>query len=171
MSSESGGGHQTPSGCVVLNNTFVNCQYNMGIGLNYSSYPRTNTIANNIITGSVNQLFKFGSTQSSSENNNTYSANMAYPTGTAVLGTNLTSPKVTVTNPKLNFSTMNGYNMFRLDPTSPAINAATGSYSYITADFFGGARSTSDIGAEEYGAGTVKMPLTTANVGPANAPL
>jgi poly(beta-D-mannuronate) lyase len=65
--------------------------------------------------------------------------------------------------------------VFRLSSTSPAINAAVGSYPEVTLDMDGQNRSgkrigMKDVGADEFARGPIiNRPLTTANVGP-NAP-
>jgi hypothetical protein len=58
--------------------------------------------------------------------------------------------------------------LYRLTAGSPAIDAASGSYSQVTLDLDGQARSgAKDTGAHEFSvAGTAHQPLTSDDVGP-----
>jgi len=156
-----GNNHQRPKNVLVVNNTFVDCQYSIGVGLNYTLAPQNCTVANNVVVGSVNQLFKL-SAASESENTCTYGGNIAYATGSAILGT---SKPVIAVNPLLAASSFNGYTLKMLGSGSPAINASVGSY--VTDDVFGGARSgTPDIGADEFGSANPRSPMNASNTGP-----
>jgi poly(beta-D-mannuronate) lyase len=70
-----------------------------------------------------------------------------------------------VVNPAL---TVDAGGLNRLSASSPAINAATGSFPQATRDFDLQARTgTKDVGADEFvSGGTQRRPLTTAEVGP-----
>jgi hypothetical protein len=59
----------------------------------------------------------------------------------------------------------------KLSSGSPAINAALGTYTFVTEDMDGETRATTDIGADERSSSTsfVKHPLLVTEVGP-NAP-
>jgi hypothetical protein len=55
----------------------------------------------------------------------------------------------------------------RLSAGSPAIDAAVGSYPFVTTDFDPHARSGAlDVGADEFGGSVARKPLTKADVGP-----
>ena len=55
----------------------------------------------------------------------------------------------------------------KLVPGSPAVDAAVGSYVYVTDDMDGQSRAAKDVGADEYSTqGVIRRPLTASDVGP-----
>ncbi|MGE5607593.1 MAG: chondroitinase-B domain-containing protein, partial [Bacteroidota bacterium] len=161
--SSGGDGHERPTYCEFTNNTIVNCAWGIGVGTHYSLSPQNCKISNNIISNSQNQLFVLTRCDST----NTFEGNIAWPTGSASLGTSKTQNEIWQTNPYL---TTVG-DLQKLTSTSPAINYSKGSYTYINDDMDGQSRmSVNDAGADEYSTAPVtRRPLTSADVG-YNAP-
>jgi hypothetical protein len=147
-----------------VNNTLVNNYHNIEIGYtnsgNYSKPPKDLLIANNIVVGTENPFFIYYSTPLSQ----TISGNIMYPSGTATLGITATTSQVNVVDPQLQYAD----SIWRLSSSSPAIDAAPASYSYVVSDIDGQTRSGAvDIGADEYSsASIVNRPLTASDVGP-----
>lgn len=144
---------------VVAFNTFVNNTYGLEYGRNYNLAPVDCVIANNVVIGSTNQLMREFKTPV----NLRYEGNIMFPTGSATLGVTKTSAEIRVINPLL--TTVSG--LQKLSSSSPAIDSSSGTYSYVTDDMDGHARSgTKDVGADEFStAAIVRRPLTTADVG------
>jgi len=160
--SSGGDSHERASYCEVTNNTIVNCANGIGLGINYTIAPLNNKISNNVIQNSEGALLNVDI-----ESGTTFEGNILNPLGTATVGGTFTQAQAWVTNPLLTSATLNGYSIYKLGSGSPAINYAKGSYSYVTIDMEGQARSTTDTGADEYSSATVtKKPLTSSNVGP-----
>lgn len=144
----------------VVNNTIVNSTSGITIGSAGKAYaPQDSTIANNIVKNSTGTLYNEAVTS-----NTTFQGNIGYG---STLSNNAarTSAQINGTNPL--FTTVNG--LQKLSATSPAINAAVGSYAFVTTDMDGEARIASDVGADERSAATTfaNRPLTAAEVGPA----
>lgn len=164
--SDTTSGHQRPQYVEITNNTIVNSAGGLNVGSgNYSSQPKNNKIANNLVVGSNGSLF-----YDQGDSSNTWQSNIAYATGSAsnVGNTSKTSAQVLVTDPQLANTTKNGLSVKTLGSSSPAINASTGIFSYVTTDIDGETRSTPDIGADEYSAtpSLTYKPLQTSDVGP-----
>lgn len=162
-SSTSLNSHYLPEDLVVAFNTLVNNVSNIEIGFtnngNYNKAPINCLIANNIIVDNLNPIVK--SFSSTSLAGVAFSNNIMYPTGTSSIGITTSASQVTVANPLLvqpncttpsvNCTLTNAYKVFRISAGSPAIDAATGSYPYITLDNEKQTRSGAlDIGADEY---------------------
>lgn len=140
----------------VAFNTIINCAD--GIVLGGKPYPPIDSkIANNIFKGTAGTLIS-----DISSTNTLWQGNIAHATGSASVGVSKGSGEVRVVDPQL----VAAGELFRLSGTSPAIDAALGTYSYVTTDMDGQTRSTKDIGADEYSTEAVtRAPLTSANVG------
>ncbi len=140
----------------VTFNTIINCAD--GIVLGGKPYPPIDSkIANNIFKGITGTLIS-----DVSSTNTLWQGNIAHATGSASVGVSKSSNEVRVVDPQL----VAAGELFRLSGTSPAIDAALGTYSYVTTDMDGQSRSTKDIGADEYSTEAVtRAPLTSANVG------
>jgi hypothetical protein len=140
----------------VVNNTFVNNTSNIEIGANYKHAPADSTIADNVVTGSQGKLFN----ELKAPVNLTYAGNIAWPTGSATVGVT----GVRTIDPLL---TDDGA-VRRLGAGSPAIDAGSGGYSFVTDDMDGQARAGgADVGADERSSSAVTHgPLTATDVGP-----
>jgi poly(beta-D-mannuronate) lyase len=145
----------------VLFNTFVNDRLTFNIGAGHDSSltlpPLDCVIANNLIYGTSSPFF----TMTDTPINITYEGNIYFG---ATLG--ITSSGFTHVDPGLSAAGSDG--LQRLQETSPAINAAAGSYPIVTLDMDGQTRdSLKDVGADEYSMSLiVRRPLTVADVGP-----
>lgn len=143
----------------VINNTFVNCDYAIRIGtsLGGTEEPENLTVANNVMLNtSINayQITTAPSGTSISEGNITQSGNWDL--------TNGVNNNQTVASGLLDSNT----EFYRVISGSAAIDAAIGSYSFLTDDILGGARATNfDAGAEEFGANGTNFPYKVADVG------
>ncbi len=155
--------HFIPENVIFAFNTFVNNKSNVEIGFtnndNYGKYPKNCIIANNIFAEDTNPILK--SYSSNALAGVTFSNNIMYPTGTASLGINLTENQAKQINPQLvksgckapgnNCNEKLPYAVYKLIAGSPAINAATGNYDYVTLDFEGQPREgVKTIGADTY---------------------
>lgn len=179
--------HHVPENLVVANNTLVNNYANIEIGFNnsgsYPSKPINCLIADNLIVENTNPIVNIYT--AASRSGITFSNNMMYPTGTATVGMTYNASEVTIANPLLvqplcadqgsvSCNQTNAYSAMRLSATSPAINAATGNFAYVTTDNEGQVRGTlKDIGADEYLADNNTVyngPLDSIQVGPSAIP-
>jgi poly(beta-D-mannuronate) lyase len=151
--------HYRPQRILIANNTLVNNLYNIEIGGSYTLAPRDITIANNIVVGSTNPLYRIFTVPITS----VFAGNIAFPTGTATVGMTATDAEIRVIDPL--FVTEN--NLQKLGAGSPAIDASANNYSFITEDFEGQTRDAlRDIGADEFGAFvSPRLPLTPSNAG------
>lgn len=142
----------------VTNNTVVDsASSSIAVGLSYTYPPVDSRIANNIAKGSVSPLNNEAKTS-----NTVFEGNIGY--GAALGNVTRTSAEIRNVDPQLAASG----GLQRLTSTSPAINAAVGSYTYVSDDMDGQSRSINDVGADEYSTSAiVRKPLTTADVGPA----
>lgn len=128
----------------VVNNTFVNCDYALRIGtsLGGTEEPVNLTVANNIMYNT---------------SINTYQI-VTPPSGTSISEGNITN--------LLNSDITDDGNFHRITNGSVSIDAAVGSYSFLTNDILGGTRSSNyDAGAEEFGSNGTKIPYIAADVG------
>ena len=155
--------HYRPQRITVANNTLVNNVNNIEIGYtnggSYTRPPRDLLIADNIVVGATNPLFKIFTAPLTS----VFAGNIAFPTGTATVGMTATDAQIRIADPLL--TTQN--NLQKLTAQSPAINASVANLPFITEDFEGQTRDANrDVGADEFGdAAAARLPLTTANAG------
>lgn len=149
--------HYVPEDLVVAFNTFVNNKSNIEIGYKYDKAPINCVVSNNIVVEDATQIVKAYSPTSLA--GVTFSNNIMFPTGTATIGIAVSSTEIKNINPLLEKPTCNGADcelkkaneVFRLSAASPAINASTGSFSYLLNDNENQGRiGVADIGADEY---------------------
>ena len=140
----------------VVNNTFAGNVSNIEVGANYKLAPVDSTIADNVVVGSQGKLFN----ELKTPVNMTYAGNIAWPTGSATVGL----AGITTVDPGL--SEQGG--LYRIGASSPAIDASSGGFGFVTDDMDGQARSgVADAGADEYSTAPVtRGPLSAADVGP-----
>ncbi|MFE7404570.1 polysaccharide lyase 6 family protein [Isoptericola sp. NPDC057559] len=145
----------------VVHNTFVDNTSSIEVGANYTYPPVDSVVADNLVVGTAGPLFA----ELKQPAGITYAGNIAWPTGSATVGITATAAQVRVANPLL----VSSGGLRRLSTGSPAVDAATGTYSFLSDDVDGQARdSRPDVGADELSAAAVtRHPLTTADVGPA----
>jgi len=149
--------HEAADRCLVAFNTLVKdraAPIKVGGGKEFA--PDHITFANNIVVGTS------GSAATVSQGTNlTWSGNII----SGVSRGSIPSSGATSVNPKL---TTDAGGVYRLSSGSPAIDASVGTYPQITLDLDLQARSGKfDVGADEFkSGGTVRLPLTTADVGP-----
>jgi len=144
----------------VVNNTLVDCDLGIRIGTSLSGAtlePENLIVANNIILGSdINafQILTLPSGNSSNEGNITQNGSWDL--------TNGVNSNQTVTSGLLS----NGSDFYRITTESAAIDAAVGTYSFLTEDILYGNREVNfDAGAEEFGAGGIVGPYKVTDVG------
>jgi poly(beta-D-mannuronate) lyase len=146
--------HEAADHCIVAFNTLQKASGNVVV-YGHKPVPASDImLADNIVLGTGGRLVDtFRATRLSFEGN------------IASGGTGLPSTGFRTVNPQL---TRGPGNLLRLSAGSPAINAAVGSYPQVTLDMDGVARTgAKDVGADEFSAGgTLRRPLTTADVGP-----
>jgi poly(beta-D-mannuronate) lyase len=144
----------------VVNNTIVNSTTGITIGSGKTYPTQDSKVANNIIRNSTGTLYN-----EAASTNTIFEGNIGY--GGTVSNASRSTSEIWNTNPL--FTTVNG--LQKLSSTSPAINYAKGSYTYVTQDLDGELRSSNDTGADERSTGSsfANYPLTTAEVG-TNAP-
>ncbi|MCY9662694.1 chondroitinase-B domain-containing protein [Paenibacillus chondroitinus] len=142
----------------VTNNTIVNSDFGIIIGRSYTSAPVDSRVANNIVNNSAGTLYEEVKTS-----NTVFEGNIGF--GSTVTNRSRTSSEIRNITPS--FTTIGG--LQKLTSGSAAVNAAVGSYSYVTEDMDGQARSTNDVGADEYFSSStsiVRVPLSASDVGP-----
>jgi len=148
----------------IVFNTLVNNTNGIEIGYSnngkYSKPPQDVVISNNIISGNKNDLVKIISTPASM----TWQNNIMFATGTASLGTNFSQEEAKLVDPLLVWEE----NIYRISDVSPAIDSASGEWSYVVDDMDGQLRDgTPDIGADEFSTlEIVNKLLTPEDVGP-----
>jgi hypothetical protein len=143
----------------VLFNTLVGNQGGIQIGGSHPLSPVDSMIANNIVQGDSGSMIL----EVSSPVNTTYLGNIVNPSGSASVGVKTSSAGVQKVDPLL---TRVG-EALKLSSMSPAIDAATGSFSFVTDDIEGDARVKPDVGADERSSAAPKRgPLTAVDVGP-----
>jgi poly(beta-D-mannuronate) lyase len=178
--------HYLPENILIAFNTLVYNKSNIEIGFNNNgSYPLSPVncvIADNIVADTLNPLIKSYSV--ASLNGVSFSGNIMYPTGSATLGITAIAAEIRIEDPKLfrpgcmapaDCSETNAAKVYRIQSTSPAVDAATGSYSSILLDYEKQARSgVKDIGADEYVPGSTIMithgAFDSTHVGPSAIP-
>lgn len=153
----------------IAYNTLVNNTHGIEIGFDkggdYNIKLKDITIANNVITGSENNMVTYieGNDQ---DGEITWLNNIMHPTGNASLvngGANFSETEVSVTNPNLDF--VDG--VWKATASSPAKISAVGSLA-INQDIDGQPRpETSTVGADHFSSETIRFkPLTPEDVGP-----
>ncbi|KQX47178.1 lyase [Paenibacillus sp. Root444D2] len=145
----------------VINNTIVNSTTGIVVGSSKTYAAQDSRVANNIVRNSTGTLYDEVVTT-----NTVFEGNMGFGS-TVSNNSSRTAAQIWGINPLL--TTVNG--LQKLSATSPAINAALGTYTFVTEDMDGETRSTTDIGADERSSSTSfgKHPLVVTEVGP-NAP-
>ncbi len=148
----------------VAFNTFVDTRSTILIGggkdSELSLAPDSCVIANNAVYTTTAPII----TYSDIPTRHTWQGNMMFG---AALG--IAQPSgITMVNPQLALSSDG---LWRPANSSPVINAALGSYSFVTTDIDGQVRDAQpDVGADEVSAGPILFrPLTPADVGPPGA--
>jgi poly(beta-D-mannuronate) lyase len=142
----------------VVNNTIVNSTTGIIVGSGKPLAPQDSRVANNIVKNSTGTLYyEVGTT------NTVFEGNIGNGSTVSNNGSRTTA-QIWSTNPLL--TTVNG--LQKLSSTSPAINAAVGTYAYVTEDMDGETRSSNDIGADERSTSTSfgKHPMAVTEVGP-----
>lgn len=156
-----GNDHPRPRRVVVSHNTFVNCQFGIGVGLNYTLPPQQCEISDNLVNGVARQAFLVG-TASLADSSCIYTANLVWLHEPAICGI---SQGLIKADPLLVVLDTGGLAARVPGPGSPAINAARGWC--VKEDFLGSARDgVPDIGACESGAVVRIPPIQRAQVGP-----
>ena len=148
---------------IIVNNTFVNCDYGFRIGTSVSNNPpltlapQNLVIANNIM---INTEENAVDEQTTPIGNSIYQGNITQ-NGSWDL-TNGVDNNQTVSSDLL----ISGTDFYRLTSGSAAIDAAVGSYSFLSNDIIDGDRSSNhDAGAEEFGSNGSRFPYTMDDVG------
>lgn len=148
----------------IVFNTLVANSHNIEIGFtnsgNYTQVPRDVLLANNLITGTENQLVNIITPPL----NITWQSDILFPQGSASTGIAPIPSQIIVTDPQLVYSD----SLWRLQPGSPAIDSACGNLPMVVIDMDGQQRTLiKDIGADEYSNETIiHHPLTADDVGP-----
>lgn len=152
-------GHDRPDRVRVSFNTLVNNIRNVLMPGRANGLGAVDLVfANNIIQGETGTILNLGGPLS----NPRFEGNIIW--GAAANG-DLPPGGARRISPEL---VRDSTGVFRLAPTSPAINAAVGSYGEVTVDMDGRARpGRKDVGADEFSRGAnIRRPLTRADVGP-----
>jgi poly(beta-D-mannuronate) lyase len=118
----------------VVYNTIVNAR-GIQLGGAHPLNPVDCVVANNIVRGSGSLIDEVGAT------NPRYLANIVFGGG----GLMKPPDQIRVVDPLL----VKAGEVFKITAGSPAIDAASGSFSYVTEDIDGKVRSSADIGADE----------------------
>lgn len=145
----------------IVFNTLIGNRYSMHIGAGKDSEltlpPLDCEIANNIVWSTKEQLITYSDTPL----NMTYAGNIFY--GSAL---GITKPAgITIVNPALSVS---ADSLWRNGSSSPAVNAAVGSYPFVVTDMDGQNRTpVFDAGADEYSVEPInRRPVRKDDVGP-----
>lgn len=171
--------HNLPENVTIAFNTLVNNRSNIEIGFTnnggYPLAPLNCVLANNVVVENTSAIvLSYGA---SSLAGVAFANNLMYPTGTASVGIPATAAQIRTINPLLmqpscvgpNCTQSLAYSVLRLAPQSPAIDAATGTFSFVSRDFENQSRTVlKDVGADEFnGSGVVNQgPLDERHVGP-----
>lgn len=145
----------------IVFNTLVGNRYSIHIGAGKDSEltlpPLDCVIANNVVWSTKEQLITYTDTPL----NMTYAGNIFYGSSLGI-----TKPAgITVVNPELMLSSDS---LWRPGSTSPAVNAASGSYPFVLNDIDGQLRTEPfDVGADEWSTSpAVQRPIRKSEVGP-----
>ncbi|MBQ4822322.1 polysaccharide lyase 6 family protein [Aquimarina sp. MMG016] len=154
-------GYYQVKDAVIINNTFVNCNYALRVGTKVKSdlslAPENVVVANNIMLNSSDSALQ----------------EVTSPIGTSIYEGNITqNGNWDLTNGVNNNQTVNsgllqpGTDFYRLINGSDAIDSGIGTYSFLTKDILDGTRPTSyDAGAEEFEANGTRLPYVIGDVG------
>ena len=148
----------------ICHNTLVDNNYNIEIGFTnggkYSKTVKDVIFANNLVLGRQHELIDI----ITQPDNVQWRGNIMFPDSTAILGLNAGNDEISVMNPML----VHNDNLWRLSSSSPAVDAATDAYDFVTIDIDGQDREgIRDIGADEYsGSPIIVFPLIADDVGP-----
>jgi hypothetical protein len=156
---EAGTAHYRVYNAKVVFNTVVNAKNGIANGGAHPFEPVNSVVADNIVVGASGTLYK-----QTSPVNPTYQGNLGNPSGGTSLGMTATAAQVRRVDPKLVVRS----GASRLAAGSPAIDAAVGSYPFVSKDIDGDTRNMPDVGADEFVASgsVLAVPLTAADVGP-----
>jgi poly(beta-D-mannuronate) lyase len=145
----------------IVFNTLIGNRYSIHIGAGKDSElslpPLDCVIANNLVWSTKEPLITYTDTPV----NMLYEGNIFYG---ASLG--ITKPAgITIVNPVL---VKNADSLWRTGSSGPAVNAAVGSYPFVTVDMDGQSRTAPfDVGADEYSTASVtQRPVKMTEVGP-----
>jgi hypothetical protein len=156
------GDHYTVEDSIIAFNTILECYNGIGVGPNYSSSPVDNYIANNIVDSCSNTNIYVVNGDSS----NTWEGNLSYNGTETVDDSSHTATELVY----LDSDPLLEEGSYKLGSSSPAIDAAQGTYDDVTDDMDEEDRGTSlDIGADEYSSDTTVAMLTADDVGPGTA--
>ena len=154
---------------IIAYNMLVDNEHGIEIGFDnndkYSKPPRDVVIANNLITGSENELIKFFN----DPDNMTWSGNVMDPSGSAVLTSSsetFGSDEIQIANPNLTYDA--DFGAWRATSTTPQAATNVGLTGSIDNDIDGQPRSNpSGVGADHFSSETIRyLPLTPEDVGP-----
>jgi poly(beta-D-mannuronate) lyase len=155
--------HDRPDNCVVVFNTLINNNVHYQMGGRTNGLGATNTtFANNIMQGGTTSVSISGSAPYT---NPVWGGNIVWNV-TNGGGSSMPAGTYTIVNPML---VVDANGIFHLDASSPAIDAAVGTYPEVTADQDGQPRPETgkDIGADEVSSAAITARiLTPADVGP-----
>jgi poly(beta-D-mannuronate) lyase len=155
---EAGTAHYRVYRAQVVFNTIVGSA-GISNGGGHTFAPVDSVIADNLVQGPSGHAF----TQRSPVNP-TYQGNFANLTGGSNVGMTVPAAQVRKVDPKL--VKMGAGAIWRPSAQSPAIDAAVGSFPFVSKDIDGEARSKPDVGADEVTATPGHGPLVPADVGP-----
>jgi hypothetical protein len=140
----------------VVFNTIVNSR-GIVLGGAHPLPPENCTVAYNVLEGTGGTMLSEVTGTLATR----YLGNIVHNGSTAIKGTDA----IRLVDPKL----VKVGEIFKLGTGSPAIDRADGSFTYVTNDFEGQARSTPDVGADEVSSGAVSAGLLDeSDVGPAS---
>ncbi|QNK59596.1 chondroitinase-B domain-containing protein [Paenibacillus sp. PAMC21692] len=140
---------------IIVNNTIVNSTTGIVVGSGKAYAPQDSVVANNIVRNSTGTLYYEAATT-----NTLFQGNIGY--GSTISNVSRSSGQIRNINPLL--TTVGGIQ--KLSASSPAIDAAVGTYTFVQQDMDGQARATADVGADEYsGAPLLNRPLVAGDVG------
>jgi len=151
---------------IVTNNTFVNCAYNINIGIQGDASsiqaPDSVVFANNVIYTTAKTVVSPIITQINAPTHVTWASNYIYGQSLGIptpVGINST------TNPLM---ALQSDGLYRPAANSPLINASSLKYTFLTADMDGQLRDKQpDIGADEVSNDPITIhPLSSSDVGP-----
>mgnify|MGYP001028098003 FL=1 len=145
---------------IVVNNTFVNCDYGIRVGTQVSSTltlaPNNITLSNNIMLNTSRNAFEFITNPTASRYEGNLTQNGSW---------DLSNGKDNNKTVALNLLAA-GTDFYRITSNSPAIDASVGAYPFLSKDLLGGNRIAAvDAGAEEFSANGVKTPYKVSDVG------
>lgn len=156
-------------------NTIIDCTTGITVWGGRSYAPQGVTVANNLVinSGGISYTSSKSAVQGIPTPRPVYAGNIVYPTNRVTTEANepKTAEEVRIVDPRM--TVMNS--VYRLSASSPAIDAAVGSYRHINEDMDGQPRiGLKDVGADEYSTEPViRKMLSGADVasnGPSDRP-